>query len=235
MPARAEQYFSVDPPGFVWVVDTTAMGIIPVAGRDKYVRGHGNMLIKAASLVNLVNAADPKIDQGSMLRFLGEIIWFPSAALSSKIGWEPIDATSARATLSDGRTSVSAVFSFDERGRVLGLRAERYLGGGAEAKLTPWVVSCSEWRTFEGIQVPSRGDVGWILSSGTFSYYRWEITDLQFNRLGPYPGTAMLRAHEPVAASLAAAVRTSESRSQPPTSNVPAFASSSAGNPSGSG
>src|SRR5690606_9147922 len=75
MPARAEQYFSVEPPAFVWKVDATMKGVLPIAGRDKYVDGRGNMLIKAASLVNVVDAADEKIDHGSMLRFLGEIVW----------------------------------------------------------------------------------------------------------------------------------------------------------------
>lgn len=81
---------------------------------------------------------------------------------------------------------VLACFSFDPRGRVVGMQAERYLGGGADAKLTPWLVTCSEWRRFEGIEVPSKGDVGWELESGYFSYYRWEILDLQFNRREPY-------------------------------------------------
>jgi hypothetical protein len=80
----------------------------------------------------------------------------------------------------------SAVFTFDAEGRVIGLQAERYLGGGADAKLTPWSVSCSEWRAFRGIGIPSRGEVLWKLESGDFSYYRWEILDLEHNPAGPY-------------------------------------------------
>lgn len=186
MPARAEQYFSVDPPAFIWRVDATMLGIVPIAGRDRYVAGRGNMLIKAASLVNVVDAADEKIDHGSMLRFVGEMVWFPAAALSSYITWQPIDDTRAQATMRYAGLTASATLSFDPRGRVVGMQAERYLGGGADAKLTPWLVTCSEWRRFEGIEVPSKGDVGWELESGYFSYYRWEILDLQFNRREPY-------------------------------------------------
>lgn len=186
MPARAEQYFSVPSPAFVWRVDATMMHVLPIVGRDKYVAGHGNMLIKAASIVSVVDAADEKIDHGSMLRFLGEIVWFPAAASSPYIAWEPIDASSAKGTMRHEGSTASAVFRFDERGRVLGMHAERYLGGGTDAKLTPWLVSCSEWQIFEGIEVPSRGDVGWKLASGYFSYYRWEILDLQFNRPALY-------------------------------------------------
>jgi len=182
MPARAEQHFSIDPPGFVWKVDATMMGALPITGRDRYVGGHGEMLIKAASMVNVVKAADDAIDRGAMLRYLAEIIWFPSAALGPHVSWEPVDATHARATMRDAGRTAPAVFTFDERGRAVRFDAERPLGGGPEAKLTPWFGVSSAWRTFEGVEVPVRGEVGWQLPAGPFIYYRWEITDLEFNR-----------------------------------------------------
>lgn len=187
MPAQAEQYFFVDPPAFIWRVNAAMLRVLPIVGRDKYLAGHGNMLIKALSLLNVVNASDHKIDHGSMLRFLGEIVWFPSGALSPRIAWEPVDAASARATIRYGGLAASALFTFGADGRVLALHAERYLGGGPDAKLTPWAVSCSEWRSFDGVQVPSRGDAGWLLPSGHFSYYRWEVTDVEYNRPALYP------------------------------------------------
>src|SRR5262249_43970269 len=66
MPARAVQVFTVEPPGFVWRVDATMMRAIPVAGRDRYAAGHGSMLIKAAKLVTVGDAADARIHQGSL-------------------------------------------------------------------------------------------------------------------------------------------------------------------------
>ncbi len=185
MPTRAEQTFCVDPPMFVWRVDAIMMGIFPVSGRDKYADGHGHMLIKAAALVDVVDAADDKIDQGSLLRFLGEMIWFPSAALSPYLTWEPIDEARAQVTMRDNDLVVSATFTFSAQGRVLGMHAMRYLGAGPAAELTPWVATCSAWQTFQGVEVPSRGQVGWQLASGEFDYYRWEILDLDFNQSEP--------------------------------------------------
>lgn len=185
MTACAEQTFCVDPPMFVWRVDAHMMGILPVSGRDKYADGHGHMLIKAAALVDVVDAADDKIDQGSLLRFLGEMIWFPSAALSPYLNWEPIDEARAQVTMRDKDLVVSATFTFDVQGRVLGMRAMRFLGAGAAAKLTPWIATCSAWQRFQGVEVPSRGEVAWELASGEFVYYRWEIIDLDFNQSAP--------------------------------------------------
>lgn len=195
MPATARQTFTVDPPGFIWQVKTTMFGALPVSGRDLFAHGRGSMRIAAAGLSKVVDAEGDKIDHGTMLRFLGEIVWFPSAALASYVSWQPIDQTRARATMQHENLAVTAIFEFDEQGRVVGLHAERYLGGEADAQLTPWTVSCTDWQRFEGIEVPSRGDVAWILPSGRFSYYLWEITRLEFDRAGVSPSTADAAPH----------------------------------------
>jgi hypothetical protein len=170
------------------------------------------MLIKAASLVNVANVADEAIDLGAMLRYLAEIIWFPSAALAPYITWEPIDATHARATIQYAGRSAPAVFTFDGHGRAVRFDAERPLGGGKDAKLTPWFGASSEWRTFEGIEVPTRGEVGWQLPSGTFIYYRWAILDVGFNRAELFSERSGSRAAGTSTLTRAAAPATGRSR-----------------------
>jgi hypothetical protein len=181
MPARAEQYFSVDPPAFVWRVKLRMFKTLPIVGRDSYLDGKGHMLIKAGSTVSVVDAEGPTIDQGTLLRYLGELIWFPSAALSSYVHWEPIDADRARVTMTYRGVSAAAEMTFDALGRMTQLHALRFMGGGPDAKLQPWHVTATEWRRFSGTEVPTRGDVTWQLASGAFTYYRWTITDLQYN------------------------------------------------------
>jgi uncharacterized protein DUF6544 len=186
MPVSAEQYFSVDPPGFVWSVNARMMRVLPIAGRDRLVGGHGDMLIKLASLVTVADGRGPEIDQGAMLRYLGEIVWFPSAALSDAITWEPIDARSARATMRTGGAAVSAVFAFDERGRFSSLTADRYMSGRGGATLQTWVIPATAWRSVRGIEMPVRGDAVWKLAGGDFDYYRWEILDVEVNQPALY-------------------------------------------------
>jgi hypothetical protein len=179
MPAEAEQVFTADEPGFVWRVKVRMMRVLPVAGRDWYLDGRGRMLIELFSAIPLVDASDEKIDQGALLRFLGETVWFPSAALSRYVSWEPIDDTSARATVTWGGASASAVFSFDERGRFRELNARRWMGSGQQATLERWFIPATDWREMDGVVVPVKGEVFWKLKEGDFGYYRWEITALQ--------------------------------------------------------
>jgi len=183
MPADAQQYFTTSEPAFVWQVDARLWGILPLTGRDRYSAGSGHMLIKAASLLDVIDARDEKIAHGALLRFLGEIVWFPSAALSPYLTWKARDGSSAEATIVHAGLSASAVFHFDEQGRMVGLSAERYLGGGDAAKLTPWSASCTAWSRFGGIEVPTRGVVRWRLAEGDFDYFRWEVTEVEYDPL----------------------------------------------------
>jgi hypothetical protein len=117
-----------------------------------------------------------------MLRYLGEIVWFPSAALSDYISWEAVDERSARATMRYAGVTAAAVFAFDESGRFVSLTADRYMSADGGARLEKWVIPATDWRTVRGIEIPVRGNAVWKLASGDFDYYRWEILDVEINR-----------------------------------------------------
>jgi|GEM_PF-3002656 hypothetical protein len=99
MPFEAEQYFTTQKPGFIWFTEVKAAPGIHLAGRDKYEDGKGHMLIKLLSLFPVADAKGKEIDQGAMVRYLAEIVWFPSTALSNYIQWEKVDSTTAKATM----------------------------------------------------------------------------------------------------------------------------------------
>jgi hypothetical protein len=111
MSFMATQSFNVEQPSFIWITEVDVFPIIKMVGRDKLFNGQGEMLIKLASLLPVVNEANnKKINSGSMLRYLAEIVWFLSAALNNYISWEAIDETSAKAQLTINDESVSGIF-----------------------------------------------------------------------------------------------------------------------------
>src|SRR5690606_21654789 len=95
-------------------------------GRDKYYEGKGNMLIKILSLITVADAAGEEIDQGTLVRYLAETVWFPTAALSNYIEWKQTVQDSAEATMSYKETTASGVFTFNEKGDVVDFTAQRY-------------------------------------------------------------------------------------------------------------
>lgn len=156
MRASALQYTAIDRPGFIWTVEVPMHALLGFRGRDKFENGKGEMLIKLNSLVNVVNAQGDKLDEGSLQRYLGEMVWFPSLALSPYVRWEAIDNTSAKATMSLNGTEGSGTFYFDENGDVKRFVALRFQGNEDDAPRREWVMEIEDYWVFEGIRVPTK-------------------------------------------------------------------------------
>ncbi|HPZ42761.1 MAG TPA: hypothetical protein PL078_02045 [Bacillota bacterium] len=186
MPARVEQYFTVDKPGFIWKARVNMAPLVYFTGRDRYAEGRGHMLIKLFSLVKVADAGGKEIDQGTLLRYLAETVWFPAAALSPYLHWEEAGPNSAKVTMDYGGVSATGVFTFNEQGEVVSFVAERYGEFNGRYLLRPWSVLIKEHREFNGVRIPSRGDVVWKLDTGDFHWYQFEITEIEYNRPEAY-------------------------------------------------
>ena len=179
--AVAEQYFTVENPAFIWKVKMNMSPLIKITGRDKFVDGKGEMLIKIFSLLNIVNEKGEKMDEGALQRFLAEIVWFPSAALSQYITWESIDSLSAKATLNYKGTSGSGTFYFNEQGDFVKFSTLRYKDNEADAQRYEWIVTVKEHSMMSGIKTPMKIEVTWILENGNWTWLDLEITDIRYN------------------------------------------------------
>lgn len=182
----AKQYYSVNPPGFVWVAYMRIFGLPIVRVRDSYMEGKGNMLIKALSLFTIGNSAGKELDQGAMMRYLNEMTWFPSAFLGNNISFEPIDANSAKVTLKDMGKSITAMMYFDDDGKFINFTAPRYRDmGNNKFELENWSTPIREYGEFGGLKLPKKGSGVWNLKED-LEYIDVTVTDLEHNPDGPY-------------------------------------------------
>lgn len=182
MPIAAVQYTNVDRPGFVWIAKVKAAPLINLYGRDKYYQGHGNMLIKLLALIPVVNAQPCReLDQGAMLRFLCEMIWYPSAAINDYIKWEDINAHSAKATMTWQGVSAFMVFNFNEQGDMISNIGPRYQEVKGDYILNDWSGVARQYREFNGIRILNQADVIWRYKTGDFNWLQIEVTDIDYN------------------------------------------------------
>ena len=77
IPLVAEQYFTTTPHAFLWHGTMRPFPFFWMTGTDRFSGGHGTMCIKLLSVIPLPLARGPKMDQGELQRYLGEIIGFP--------------------------------------------------------------------------------------------------------------------------------------------------------------
>ncbi len=181
MSATAIQYTNIDNPAFIWTVDLKINPMLAFRGRDKFVNGKGKMLIKLNSLINVVDEEGAKLDEGTLQRYLGEMVWFPSLAISPFITWEQIDETSAIATMDYMGTKGSGTFYFNSAGDFYKFSAMRFKDNEKTSQKYEWVLLVQDYKVFEGVKIPAKMTATWKLDEGDWNWLKLEITDLLFN------------------------------------------------------
>ena len=182
MPLGAEQYYTTNPPAFLGRCTMRPVPLVWISATDRFFEGHGSMRIKLLSCIPLGNERGPHMDQGELQRYLGEMVWFPTAWLSDAIEWQAIDAHSARATMREQNVTGSVVLHVNEQGQLTHVTADRYKG--EHGQLTPWSVQVQDYREVSGIRIPALVEVTWHLASGDFTWFRCKITEIEYNQSG---------------------------------------------------
>jgi hypothetical protein len=182
MTATATQYTTTGNPAFIWIADVKMNGLLNFQGRDKFEDGKGEMLIKMNSLLKVVDEKGRKIDEGSLQRYLGEMVWFPSLALSPYITWEHIDDNTAKATMTYKDTSGSGTFYFNSSGDVIKFMALRFKGNEPDAKRFEWEMNITEYKKFEGIKVPIKMTSTWKLDEEDWTWLKLEVANIKYNK-----------------------------------------------------
>lgn len=178
--AEAGQLTATDKPAFIWNVRMSMNPLIQIAGRDRFVNGKGAMLIKLGSLINVANEKGDKIDQGSAQRYLGEMVWYPSFALSQFVSWETLDLRSARATLTFNGSRGEGIFFFNDDGDFVRFSAMRYKDNKPGAVRYEWTIEADEYAIFDGVKVPSKLKATWKLPEGDWTWLNLEVVDIKF-------------------------------------------------------
>jgi hypothetical protein len=179
LPIRGTQLFTSDPPGFVWSARVQMAPGIWVDARDMATNGRGSMRVLLDSTVRLADARGPELDQGSALRLLAEMVWYPTALFDARyVTWSAIDARHATGTLRFGEREVSGTFEFGADGLPVGMKAERFMDGQG---LRSWGGTYHDFREVSGMRVPFEAMVTWQLESGPFTYAHWLVEGMDYD------------------------------------------------------
>ena len=83
--------------------------------------------------------------------------------------------------MTDHGMSVTALFTFDEEGRILNFEAERH--SSVTGEMERWATPLDQYGEFEGYQLPTHGQGIWHLDDGDFAYIDLELVDVQYEVL----------------------------------------------------
>ncbi len=177
---EADQYYSVTPPAFTWIAKMK-LGPAWVAARDRYSNGKGNMIIKVLSSLPLFDVRGPEMDHASLLRFLSELPWLPTAFLSENITWKEIDDRAAEATITDGGVAATGTFHFNGTDEITEFTSPGRFRNET-GKIEPWSGTWSNYCEFGGFRIPTEGNAVWNAPEGDFEYVRLKVETAEFNQ-----------------------------------------------------
>ncbi|TFV93287.1 hypothetical protein E4S40_13595 [Algoriphagus kandeliae] len=178
--ATAFQLTRLSSPAFHWEVEMQMLPGIKIFGRDQCLNGKGEMVIRLGGIFPIVDEKGEKIDEGSIQRLLGELVWIPSLALHPAISWQALNENSAKATLTIGETTGAGTFFFDEKGDFIRFEALRFYENKPESKRFPWILTVQEYSTFQDIRVPSKMLATWRLEKGDWTWLNLTIAEIKY-------------------------------------------------------
>ena len=177
---RARETYTIDPPAFTWKASLKVGGMTLGRATDTLDQGRGRMHVRLLGLKDIVDATGPDMDQGSVMRWFNETMWFPAVWATDVISWQPVDANTALGSMTAGDQTVEAEFRFDSDGRLVDFRADRAYDSADGFEVRPWRTPISGHAIFNGLELPSRGSGVWELDDGDFEYIQLEVTDVGY-------------------------------------------------------
>jgi hypothetical protein len=176
----AGESYTLHPPSFNWKATVKLAGLPIARAEDSLTDGRGRMNVRALRLFTVVDEVGPQMDQGSVMRWLNETMWFPHVWATDLITWKPVDDLTAVGSVRVGDLTAEAEFCFDAEGRLGDFRADRYRIDESGSALTRWATPLTEHARFDGIEVPSRGAAVWAPDEEDLEYIRIELTHISY-------------------------------------------------------
>ncbi len=177
MPITGEEYFLADKPGYIWTGHTTWFSAC-----DQYVAGEGSLTVRLLGVWRIVRGSGPSYNQGELLRWLAESVWFPTSLLpGGRAAWSPVDNDSATLTLTDHNQTVVCQMNFNEQGEIVSYQAQRY---SDETHIETWTGHMSAYHQIHGLRVPTQASAAWVIEGEEKPYARFILREIEYDK--PY-------------------------------------------------
>lgn len=156
---------------------------MPVAGRDIYLDGYGEMKGKLLNLFRIIFDNGRETAQSILLTTFCEFFMVPGYLLSENVKWETIDSQTARGILTDNGIRVTAIFHFNEDGFLIHVETgDRYYSEGRnKSRKVPFSAVIESYKNQGDIKIPEKMMAVWHFPEGDYEYYKGTIDRVEYN------------------------------------------------------
>jgi hypothetical protein len=178
MPAEVWQYNSALDVARIFHMRIDFAGLVPMVGRDTYLRGKGIMHGKLLGLVTVARSQGPETDLSELATYLNDaVLMAPSMLLRPNTTFAAVDHRSFDVTLLDSDLSVTARVFLAEDGRPVNFSTrDRYAdlrGGLVRAE---WTTPIDGWVRDGERFIFTRGAAIWQLPEGPLHYLDFRMS-----------------------------------------------------------
>lgn len=179
-PFQSTQYnFTGDPARLFFM--KAKMFSITVPGYHHYEKGNASMDVKLFGLIPLVSVHGEEMNRAETVTIFNDMcLMYPASLIDSRIKWEPINDTSAKAQFSNKNILISATLFFNNSGQLVNfISDDRY--AVSEKKRYRFTTPVKDYISVEGRRLPSYGEAIWHYPDGEFAYGKFRLKSIRYN------------------------------------------------------
>jgi hypothetical protein len=184
IPMRAKQIIAA-PRGFIWKVRAGKFPMV-FSGSDAAEDGASWSRFWLYGIIPVARAGGNQDHaRAAFGRYVAEAVFWSPAALLPEAGanWQAVDANTARVTLQHAGLEQTVEVTVDDQGRPVKVMFQRWSDANPARKYQsqPFGGYLSEFRDFEGFQLPTRVEAGnFFETDGYFPFFRVDVTRVRF-------------------------------------------------------
>jgi hypothetical protein len=172
-------------PARIVLMKAHMFGFLPFGAMDKYQDGKGSMLIRLMDFLTLSNTKGSEMDKAELVTILAETIIIPAYALLPYIHWREIDSYTFEGTIKDRGISAKGIFYFNEQSELQRFETlDRFYSSKGKFFNYPWIAYAGKFKEKGGIKFPSDFKAVWKTDQGDYTYFKGEISGIEFNSFG---------------------------------------------------
>jgi hypothetical protein len=156
---------------------------VPFEAWHRYAGGKASMQVRLASLIDLIDARGPEMNQSETVTLFNDMcLLAPAMLLDRRVRLEALDARSVAATFTNAGITVHARLSFAADGTLANFESDdRYLSSdGKSYEKHRWSTPVLSYRELDGRRIPQRARASWALPEGELVYAEIEILNVDY-------------------------------------------------------
>lgn len=159
---------------------------LPIAGRDIYRSGKGEMKGKLLNLFTIIYGAGAEVSQSALITAFSEFLLIPGYVLHDYVEWKQVNDTTVEALLTVDQFKVSGTFYFDDKGLFTRFETnDRFYAKAKDLYIkVPFLVEVDSYQTKNGITFAKDVKASWQLKNGKYEYYKGTIDVINVNVKG---------------------------------------------------